>query len=414
MLDVIKTGVGIVGINWVRRALLSLALLIVGQQSLAADARPYWVDRALMAQSQSDGGDDNFRFVEAPATNSPVIRPLKHISPDKVAIKEPSKDPRHTDPTSALYKLQIGDRLSVAIYGEPNTERDVTVDAAGTVTYPIIGTLDVVGKNIDEVRKEMNARIRKVYRYTFVSLSPVEFGGQSYTILGWVNVPGRKSLLGRETILSALCRAGGFPSGSFRTMTVDLADLSRAFLLRKGQYVSVDFKKLVVEGDTQHDVVIEPGDYIYVPSALEKEIYVMGEVALPSSLGYLNKVTLAESIALAGGMTFNASSRVLVVRGSLNEPYTFYIDLNLILRGCEPDFLLRPGDIVYVPPRTFTSFRELVQYAIRIYVSTAASDFGSIAWSNITGEAVTNTPVNVIPNINVNGIVQPPAPITSP
>ncbi len=369
--------------------------------------------RRASSQGPLNTNEDKFSFTELNVGQGPQLRPLRQVTMEDLKKMDLRKNPPHKDPSSALYQLDIGDRFSVAIYGEPNTERYVIVDSAGTITYPIVGTLEVYGKTFDQVRREMDERIRKIYRYTFVSLTPIEFGGQSYTILGWVNVPGKKSLLGRETVLSALCRAGGFPAGTWRSMTIDLADLEHAFLLRGSEYISVNFKKLVQEGDTKSDVPLQPGDYIYIPSSLEKEIYVLGEVPMPATLGYLNKVTLAQAITMVGGLTFNASSRVLVVRGSLNEPYTFYIDFKLIEQGCEPDFLLRPGDIVYVPPRTFTTFRELVEYAVRIFVSTAASQAGAVSWASITN-GVAIEPVNVIPNINVNGIVSPSPVMLSP
>jgi protein involved in polysaccharide export with SLBB domain len=346
-------------------------------------------------------------FIEVSADGRALIRPLKPVTPTMVRGEDGQYTAsRDTKEASPAYRLFIGDRLMVSIYGEGNTQREVIVDGAGQITYPIVGTMFVVGKTIDEVRREMNERIRKIYRYTFVTITPVQFGGQSYTVLGAVSQPGRKLLLGSETVLSALCRAGGFPTGTYRTQTVDLSDLDHAFLTRKGEYLPVDFQKLVVEGDLSQDVPLEPGDYIYVPTTLEKEIFVLGEVFIPSALGYITRLSLIDSIAMAGGLTQNASSRALVVRGSLKEPYTFYIDINLILKGCERDFALRPGDIVYVPPRQYTILRDLAQYAVRVFVGTFASDAGSNAWAEITGSTPSDN-ANVIPTGGPSGFAAP-------
>lgn len=304
------------------------------------------------------------------------------------------------------YRLHPGDRFIVAIYGEANTERELTIDSAGCITYPIIGTLKAADKTIDTLRKEMNERLQKVYLHTFVLITPIEFGSEYYTILGSVKIPGRKYLAARETILSALARSGGFPTGQFHNRTIDMADLDHALLLRRGEYIPVDFRKLVLEGDRQTDVFLQRGDYIYIPSSLEKEIFVLGEVAMPSALGYINRVTLAEAVAQAGGTTFNASSRAVVIRGSLHDPYAFYIDINLIFKGVEPDFPLKPGDIVYVPPRKFTLLREIIQYGIRIFASTAASTAGSSSWASISGAPVYDN-VNVVPSA-IQSTVAPP------
>ncbi len=297
-----------------------------------------------------------------------------------------------------LYKLHIGDRLLVSIYGEANTEREVTVDSYGNISYPLVGSVNVVGKNINEAREEMNERIKKIYRFTYINVTPIEFAGQHYTILGEINIPGKKTLLGQETVLTALCRAGGFPSGNYRTQTIELADLDHAFLTRAGEYIPVDFRRLVEEGDLEQDVELQGGDYIYIPSSLDKNIYVMGEVFSPGTLGYVNKITLGEAIIMAGGPSLQASSRAVVVRGSLAEPYTFYIDINRIFKGYCADFALIPGDIVYLPPRKFDYVRELSRFAVRTFVGSAFSIFGQRAYESVTGADAQLQNVNVIPS----------------
>lgn len=295
------------------------------------------------------------------------------------------------------YQLHIGDRLLIAVYGERNTEREVMVDAAGDIAYPLVGTLQVLGKTIDQVRREMNAKISEYFRYTFVVITPIEFGGQNYTILGQVMQPGRKILTGHETLLSALARAGGFPVGQFRARDIDLADLDHAFLLRKGDYLPVDFKSLVYEGNLSQNVTLQGEDYIFIPSALDQEIYVLGEVPLPGPMNYITTVSVVEAITQAGGLGFNASSRIMVIRGKLCEPYTFTLDVMRIFKGCAPDFRLLPGDIVYVPPRQFTYLRSLVRTAILSFVSNFASQAGVSAYESAFNTTSTIQNVNVIP-----------------
>ncbi len=340
-----------------------------------------------------------------PKTDVQQTPELPHQVTPISTIKRPASLDKKSDPQ---YQLHIGDRLLVSIYGEPNTEREVTVDSYGNISYPIVGTINVVGKNIDQARKDMDDRIKKVYRFTFMNITPIEFAGQSYTILGEVNVPGKKTLLGKETVLSALCRAGGFPSGNYRTQSMELADLDHAFLTRNGEYMPVNFRSLVEDGDIAQDVQLQGGDYIFIPSSYDKNIYVMGEVFAPSTLAYVNKITLAEAVIMAGGPTLQASSRAVVVRGSLCEPYTFYIDLNRILKGCCADFALIPGDIVYLPPRKFDYVREIAKFAVRTFVGSAFSIFGQRAFESITGSSPQIQNVNVIPGGGTFPIYTPP------
>jgi protein involved in polysaccharide export with SLBB domain len=304
------------------------------------------------------------------------------------------------------YRLQIGDQLVISIYGEDGTAREVSVDALGNVNYLLVGSVPAFGKTIDELRQELNARVRKVFKHALVTITPSQFGGQYYTILGEVMRPGRKLLLGHLTLLSALADGGGMRTGGFRSQTVELADLSHAFLARDGDYVPVDFARLVFEGDTSQDIPFRPGEYIYIPSTLYKEIHILGEVNQPTTIGYTNVVTLAEAICQARGLREDvASSRVIVIRGSLVDPIRIEADIKRILKGFEQDIVLQPGDIVYVPPRRFQTAREWVKAGIRAFVGAAAAAAGSRTFIHIHphagGGGSDLTPVTVIPTAPV-------------
>lgn len=299
--------------------------------------------------------------------------------------------------SKTLYRLKIGDRLLISIYGEGNTEREVVIDSAGELTYPIVGTIAAARKTIDELRADMNEKISKFYRYAFVTITPLQFGGQTYTILGQVLDPGSKTIFGKETLLSAIARARGFPVGQYRANDIDLADLDHSFLLRHGKHLDVDFAQLVYEGDLSQNITLQGGDYIFIPSALSRQIYVLGEVGMPGGYGSLTAVTLVEAIAQAGGLLPNASSRMIVLRGSLCDPYTFNIDINRIMKGCCSDFRLQPGDIVYAPPRRFSYFRNLVRQAVTVFVATFASQAGTVAFEKLFNTTSDFQNVNVIP-----------------
>lgn len=318
------------------------------------------------------------------------------------AIKEApeavSPRPELTQTDGNRYRLRIGDRLFVTIYGERGTGQTVTVDSTGHISYLLVGSVFALGKTIDELRQILDAEIRKTFRFAFVTVTPVEFGGQYYTILGEVRKPGKKLLASKTTLLEALCQAGGFSTGSFRSQTIDLADLRHAFLVRKGEYLPVDFERLVIEGDLSIDVDLKNGDYIYVPSSLYREISILGEVNSPTTIGFLNTVSVVEALSQARGITSRASSRAIIIRGALSHPERFVVDINRILKGFERDFLLQPGDILYVPPFTFTSLKDVIKGGIRAFVSTVGSIAGSRTFGHVVPDADGVDPVFVIPD----------------
>lgn len=310
-------------------------------------------------------------------------------------IEQPEEEP--VDP-STLYRLKIGDKLSISIYGEPDSVREVTVDSAGNIYYLYVNSVFVLGKTINELRKELNEKVKIFFKHALVSVTAVSVGGEYYTILGEVKEPGQKVLHGKETLLMAIGEAQGFVRGVFRNETIDYADLDKSFITRKGEYLPINFQKLVKDGDLRQNIELQSGDYIYIPTIMTKDIFILGEVGTVTTLAYLDTVTLIQALTEAGWVSPFASSRVLVLRGSLSCPTQYLVDINMILRHCCPDFELEPGDIVYVPPRKFSHLRAIVRNAIATFVGTVASLAGTRTFISLNPGAagVVSSPVNVI------------------
>jgi polysaccharide biosynthesis/export protein len=151
------------------------------------------------------------------------------------------------------------------------------------------------------------------------------------------------------SVIEALARAGGLQTGLYGRDTVELADLGHSFLVRNGQRVPVDFERLFEHGDLSQNVPLQPDDFLYFALANANEIYVLGQVNGPGVAAFLPRTSVMSVIAARGGFTREAfRSRVLVVRGSLNNPQTFVVDAAAILAGKQADFKLRAKDIVYV------------------------------------------------------------------
>lgn len=279
------------------------------------------------------------------------------------------------------YRLQRGDQLIISVYGDTaTTKKLVTVDPTGAISYLFIKHMFVLGKTFNEVRTELAEKLKSYYRHVLVVMTPIQLNGSFYTISGEVNTPGKKPILGKSTVLSAICEAHGFTTRLFRNQTVDRANLDHSFLARNGEYIPVDFIGLVRDGDLSKDVPIIPGDYIYIAKEDTGQIFVIGEVLQPASIQFFHEMSLIEAITQAGGMTRFSSSRVAVIRGSLACPEEFLIDINLIKKGYACDFWLQPGDIVYVPPMKFTTLKEIIKDGIRAFVGTAFSVAGEAAF----------------------------------
>src|SRR5690606_16738918 len=127
------------------------------------------------------------------------------------------------------------------------------------------------------------------------------------------------------------------------------ADLGQSFVIRNGKRLPIDFEALIKGGDMSQNIYLQPDDFVYLPSATARDIYVLGAVRMPKAVGRQHR-TLAAAIAEAGGTVPTAyRSHVGIVRGSMNDPKIAIVNYDDIVRGKAPDVVLEPRDIVYVP-----------------------------------------------------------------
>jgi protein involved in polysaccharide export with SLBB domain len=181
------------------------------------------------------------------------------------------------------------------------------------------------------------------------------------------------------TIIEAVARAKGFETRMSGGDLVEATDFSRSFLARNGRHVPVDFEALFQRGDLSQNVALEPGDYLFFPSSGSGQVYVLGAVRGPGSASMTADATVLSAIADRGGFTDQAwRQRVLVIRGSLEHPQTFKVDLEAALTGLGPDFALRPGDIIYVSNRPWIRVEELLDHAASAFVESAV-----VAWTDL-------------------------------
>ena len=59
--------------------------------------------------------------------------------------------------------------------------------------------------------------------------------------------------------------------------------------MREGQLLSVDFYKLLRQGDLSQNIYLEPDDFVYLRSAVSRDVYVLGAVERPNIVGFSDK-----------------------------------------------------------------------------------------------------------------------------
>lgn len=268
--------------------------------------------------------------------------------------------------------LGAGDVVNFAFYGKPElTRNDVTIEPDGRISYQQVQGFIAAGLTLDELREKMTAELAQYYKKPRLIITPGAFKSKKVFLLGKVVNKGAFTLDRPLTVLEAVALASGLETGLFQLNTVELADLPRSFLIRQGRRLPVDFEKLFLRGDLSQNILLEPEDYLYFPSANGNDIYIFGSVKSPGAQGLTSEASVLSAVTLAGGYSERAyKKRVLVVRGSLNQPKKFIINTADILGGKANDFRLEPRDIVYVADRPWARAEDLADLAATAFIQT--------------------------------------------
>lgn len=268
--------------------------------------------------------------------------------------------------------LGPGDVLTFSLYGQPDSTRaELPIGPDGRVNYLQATNVLATGLTIDELRAKMDEQLGLFIRSPHTIIMPVAFKSKKYYMLGKVTTKGVYTLDRPLTVLEALARAHGLESALVDRNIVGMTDFQRSFLARGGKRYPLNFEKLFERGDLSQNIPVEPGDYIYFAAGDVNEVYVVGEIRSPGPVTYTPDMTIISAIAGRGGYTDRAfRTRVLVIRGPLDNPEKYAVNTHAILDAMQPDFKLRPKDIIYVNSRPFIKVEEAADLAATAFIQS--------------------------------------------
>ncbi|MFP4350453.1 MAG: polysaccharide biosynthesis/export family protein [Desulfococcaceae bacterium] len=267
------------------------------------------------------------------------------------------------------YHVAPGDVLSLTIFAGGAVEHSVQlrVSEQGEVNVPFLGAVQVEGLTLPELQNRIYEPLAADYYVNpEINLYVTDYRTFKYYITGAVNSPGLYESHSEQTLLKLLAQAGGSTDKRSGTAYI-LRDATEQIqegenveeLLSETEPLKVDLQKLVDQGDLRENIVLEPGDVVYIPSISEEDIaessiFVQGEVKRPGEYAYKEGMTALNACIIAGGFAkFAAPNRTKVVRKEGDRQKIYKINLNDVIDGDIPDMQLQPGDIVSVPESWF-------------------------------------------------------------
>lgn len=142
------------------------------------------------------------------------------------------------------YRVDSGDRLRVTVFDQKDLSTTYSVDQAGYISFPLVGTIAARGRTLQELEGQIAAKLRQGYlRDPDVSIEVDRY--RSIFVMGEVGQPGQYSYVPGMTIQSAIAVAGGFSPRANQAN----ADVTRKI---NGQILTgrVTISNAVLAGDT--------------------------------------------------------------------------------------------------------------------------------------------------------------------
>jgi len=238
------------------------------------------------------------------------------------------------------YKLAAGDSIKVQVYQNPDLTVEARVSEAGTISYPLVGSVAIGGMSIPQAEKTVATALErgKILKQPQVNILLLQVRGNQVSVLGEVQRPGRFPLETTTVRVSdMLATAGGItPQGNDQVVISGMRD-GKPF--RK----AVDVPSLFRADAGADDVLLAPGDTLYVTKAAT--FYIYGAAQRPGTYKIERGMTMQQALAIAGGPNARGSERMRLDRKSEDGR----------VRQIEPRMtdVVQPGDVLFVKESLF-------------------------------------------------------------
>ncbi len=329
--------------------------------------------------------DDGSQVVQADIDFVSITPATIRQLSDRQALSASNEVEQQSSLEPYVYRIGIGDVLDITVWEDPGSFRTsnesvrektgTLVHGDGTIYFPFVGVLPVVGKTTFEVRDEIRRALSRVVTEPRVDVNIMEYKSQQVYVSGAVNQAGVLPIEDVPlTLVRAVQQAGGLD---------DNANWRDVRLTRGGITQSIDLYSVLKDGRWEANMRLQNGDIVHVLRNDDQKVFVMGEVIRSRSLPIgQTPLSLAEALADVGGIKEGGADArgIFVLRnvekrvanGTVTYASTVY-NLNAASADAfllAEHFKLEPRDVVYVSPAPVQRWNRLISALLPSLLAT--------------------------------------------
>ncbi len=250
------------------------------------------------------------------------------------------------------YVIGEGDVLSISVWGVKELDVEVKVRPDGKITIPGLGDVAASGFTPKSLQTDLTEKLKELVKNPIVTVTVREITNSKVYVFGGGVQSGVVDLSRRMTLLQLLCSIGnvtagdGSGGGSLVGGAGKVADYRKAYVLRNGKKIK----------EVSEDIVIQSNDAIFIPQAMDKNVYVLGAVVAPRFIEYREGMRVIEAIIEAGGFTkFAKQNDVTIIRREDGKESAIDVRAKDLIKDgdLKQNVKLRPGDYIIVKEGMF-------------------------------------------------------------
>jgi polysaccharide export outer membrane protein len=157
------------------------------------------------------------------------------------------------------YTIGSGDVLNVQVWKEKDLSQTVVVRPDGKISLPLLGDLQVIGKEPSQVEEIVKTRLQSMVVEPRVTVTVAEIHSRMVYITGEVARPGAYPLNTPITVLQLIAQAGGL---------TEFASRKKIQVIRANNKVDenlLSYKAMTQSKDGGHNLTLNPGDTVVIP-----------------------------------------------------------------------------------------------------------------------------------------------------
>lgn len=244
-------------------------------------------------------------------------------------------------PVPRQYIVGPEDVLNITVRKHPEfSVSQAVVPQNGLIAVPVIGTLRVDGKSLEQLDAEVTRRLRVRLRNPDVSITVDKPRSRPIYVVGQVKTPGPYEAKPNWRVTQVLAAAGG--------LAVDSETAAVVVNRNNRNLVDTLLAPLLLDPGQPQNILLQSGDTVRIYER-KATVTVTGAVARPGTYSVPRNSGIAEAISLAGGPKPSAALARAVLRRAdgTEQPLDLY---QLLVRGVQSyNIVLRSDDSIAIP-----------------------------------------------------------------